>query len=142
MSPRPETGGRRIRVCVVGLRGLPGVSGGVEAHCEQLYPRIAKDAALAVTIVARRPYVRERGPFTFKGTSVVPIWAVRRKYLEAFVHTACAVALARFRYSADILHIHAIGPGLRTPLARLLGMKVVVTHHGEDYNRDKWNAFA
>ena len=25
-----------------------------------------------------------------------------------------------------------------TPLARLLGMKVVFTHHGPDYDRDKW----
>lgn len=42
----------------------------------------------------------------------------------------------------DILHIHAIGPALMTPLARLLGLKVVVTHHGPDYNRQKWGSTA
>jgi glycosyltransferase involved in cell wall biosynthesis len=47
-------------------------------------------------------------------------------------------ALAR----PDILHIHAIGPALVTPLARLLGLRVVVTHHGADYEREKWGAFA
>jgi glycosyltransferase involved in cell wall biosynthesis len=38
----------------------------------------------------------------------------------------------------DILHIHAVGPALWTPLARLLGLRVVVTHHGPDYDRQKW----
>jgi glycosyltransferase involved in cell wall biosynthesis len=42
----------------------------------------------------------------------------------------------------DILHIHAIGPAVVTPLARVLGLKVVVTHHGPDYDRDKWGSFA
>jgi glycosyltransferase involved in cell wall biosynthesis len=42
----------------------------------------------------------------------------------------------------DILHIHAIGPAIVTPVARLLGLRVVVTHHGPDYDRDKWGSFA
>jgi len=29
-----------------------------------------------------------------------------------------------------------------TPLARLLGLKVVFTHHGPDYNREKWGKAA
>jgi glycosyltransferase involved in cell wall biosynthesis len=40
-----------------------------------------------------------------------------------------------------VLHIHAIGPAIVTPLARLLGLTVVVTHHGPDYERDKWGQF-
>ena len=43
---------------------------------------------------------------------------------------------------ADIVHIHAIGPALLTPFARLLGLKVVFTHHGPDYDRDKWGRMA
>jgi len=41
-----------------------------------------------------------------------------------------------------VLHIQAVGPALMTPLARLLGLKVVVTHHGPDYDRQKWGRFA
>ncbi len=29
-----------------------------------------------------------------------------------------------------------------TPLAKILGLKVVVTNHGPDYERKKWNWFA
>lgn len=43
---------------------------------------------------------------------------------------------------ASVAHIHAIGPALVTPIARLLGMKVIVTHHGRDYHRAKWNWLA
>ena len=46
------------------------------------------------------------------------------------------------RLKANIVHIHAVGPALLTPLARLLGMKVVFTHHGPDYDRDKWGMAA
>jgi len=42
----------------------------------------------------------------------------------------------------DVLHIHAVGPALLTPLARLLGLRVIVTHHGPDYDREKWSGFA
>lgn len=41
-----------------------------------------------------------------------------------------------------MLHIHAIGPALLVPYAKLLGMKVVFTHHGPDYDRDKWGFVA
>ena len=40
-----------------------------------------------------------------------------RKSLEAIVHTFIALLKARW-YSSDIVHIHAIGPSLLTPLAR------------------------
>ena len=46
------------------------------------------------------------------------------------------------KLKAEIIHIHAVGPALLTPVARLLGLKVVFTHHGPDYDRDKWGAAA
>ena len=42
----------------------------------------------------------------------------------------------------DLLHIHAVGPAVMVPLARLFGLRVVVTHHGADYEREKWGGFA
>lgn len=61
--------------------------------------------------------------------------------LEAIGHSLAAVFYAAF-HRPDIVHIHAVGPALVTPLARLLGLKVVVTHHGYDYDRQKWGMFA
>ncbi len=44
--------------------------------------------------------------------------------------------------NSDLVHIHAVGPGLMVPFARLLGLKVVVTNHGPDYDRQKWGRAA
>ena len=46
---------------------------------------------------------------------------------------------SRARDRADILHYHAIGPSVFTPLPRALTRRgVVLTIHGLDYDRDKW----
>ena len=46
------------------------------------------------------------------------------------------------RLHADVLHVHAIGPALCIPVARLLGLRVVATNHGPDYDRQKWGLMA
>lgn len=132
---------RPLRVAWVGLRGFPGVQGGVEAHAEQLCPRLAA-LGCEVTVYARRGYQDERiGPW-WKGVRLRTLWAPRHKHLEAVVHTFLAITHAALLDRPDLLHIQAIGPALWTPWARLLGLRVVVTHHGEDYRRQKWGALA
>lgn len=135
-----STGSQRI--CVVGLRGLPGVMGGIESHCEQIFPRLAALARhFQVTVIGRQPYI-DGGPRAYRGITVVPLPAARNKYLEAITNTALGIFYARFSAQADIVHIHGIGPALLSPLARLFGMRVVVTHHGQDFERAKWNWIA
>jgi glycosyltransferase involved in cell wall biosynthesis len=129
-----------MKICAIGLRGIPDVMGGIESHCQQLYPRLVAQGC-QVTVLARSPYVANKA-YDFKGVKVVPVWAMRHKFLETFLHTFVAIFYARLFVHPDVIHLHAIGPALFTPLARLLGMKVVVTHHGADYDRQKWNAFA
>jgi glycosyltransferase involved in cell wall biosynthesis len=70
------------------------------------------------------------------------LWAPPSKGLEAILHTFLGVLYAGFVRRPDVLHIQAIGPAIMTPLAKLLGLKVVVTHHGPDYDRQKWGRFA
>ena len=138
----PAGGMTETRVCVVGLRGIPGVMGGIESHCEQIFPRLkALSAQYDITIIGRKPYIADAA-YEFQGIRVVPLPAVKNKYLEAITNTTLAVLYARFVLKAEILHIHGIGPALLGPLARLLGMKLVVTHHGQDFERQKWNAIA
>ncbi|HEY9217549.1 MAG TPA: glycosyltransferase family 4 protein [Phenylobacterium sp.] len=131
-----------MKVCVTGLRGIPNVMGGVETHCEELYPRIHRlHPDIDVELLARAPYTGPHG-YRFSGVRVTPLRAVKSKHFEAISNTLLAVLYARFRTRADVLHIHAIGPGLFAPLARLLGLRTIVTHHGRDYERAKWNGVA
>lgn len=128
-----------MKIVVTGTRGIPAIMGGVETHCEELFPRVVA-LGYDVTVMRRSSYVAD-SLTEWHGVKLMDIPTPRKKAFEAIVHTVRAVIAAR-RLGADVVHIHAIGPALVTPLARLLGMKVVFTHHGPDYDRDKWGAAA
>ena len=49
----------KLRIAVLGTRGIPGVMGGVETHCQELYPRLVAKGH-SVTLFARKGYVRTR----------------------------------------------------------------------------------
>jgi glycosyltransferase involved in cell wall biosynthesis len=130
-----------MRIAVLGTRGFPNVQGGVEKHCEELYPRLVK-LGCDVTVFARTPYiVREKRIPEWKGIKFIYLWCPQTKSLEAITHTALGILKAR-TMSPDILHIHAIGPSLLAPLARAFGLNVIMTHHGPDYEREKWGDIA
>ncbi len=127
------------RMFVTGTRGIPGIMGGVETHCEELFPRLV-NMGFEVTVFRRLPYATNNDT-TFKGVEVIDLPCTKNKFLEAFTHTFKAILEAK-RRGGKYIHIHAIGPAMLSPVARLLGMKVVFTHHGHDYDRAKWNAVA
>lgn len=131
-----------MKVCVVGLRGLPDISGGIETHCEHLYSRMSREnPGVEIVVYGRSPYIGPQSYTTSTGVRVEPAFALRNKYLETISNTLVSILRARFRERPDYMHIHAIGPGLLAPLARLLGARVILTHHGDDFKRAKWNAF-
>lgn len=128
---------RPRHVVVIGARALRGVIGGIETHCAALYPALAAQAPdLAFTVAIRSPYASQVQPGPERLTEVV-LPSPRGGALETLVHTVRAVV--RFAPRADIVHLHGIGPGFFAPLARLLGARVVVTHHAADFERPKWS---
>src|SRR5688500_8129642 len=129
-----------LRVMMVGLRGCPGVQGGVEAHAEHLCPLLA-DLGFDVTVLTRSSFQPSGVGPKWKGVKLITIWAPRSKGLEAFIHTFFGVIDAAVD-RPDVPHIHAVGPAIMALPARILGLKVVVTHHGPDYDRQKWGRFA
>jgi len=114
--------------------------GGIETHCQELYPRLAQRGVKAV-ILGRKAYTPQVEPYDYRGVRIVPIYAPRTAGLEAFVHSVRSV-LKVLKLRPDIVHLHAIGPSAIAPIFRLFGLKVVYTHHGQDYNRAKWGACA
>lgn len=125
---------------MLGLRGFPGVQGGVETHAEHLCPLLV-ELGCDVTVLARSPYQPKGIGPVWKGVKFVPLWAPRSKGMEAILHSLLGVLYAAIK-RPDVLHIQAIGPAIMTLPARLFGLRVVVTHHGPDYDRQKWGRFA
>lgn len=138
---------KRKKIVVAGTRGVPNIMGGVETHCEELFPRLVENG-YDVTIIRRSAYIKKGvdknsgvKDGVWKSVKLYDLKSPRKKSFEAIIHTIKAVIIARW-LGAKVVHIHAIGPAMMTPLARLLGMKVVFTHHGPDYDRDKWGFMA
>jgi len=128
-----------MKIVVTGTRGIPDIPGGIEKHCQDLYPLIA-GMGHEVVLITRLPYVVDPRP-EWRGVKLLHLSCPRGKSVEAIVHTFRAVLRAR-RLNPDILHIHGVGPWLMVPLARLLGLRVVATNHGPDYDRQKWGPVA
>jgi glycosyltransferase involved in cell wall biosynthesis len=124
-----------MKIIVIGTRGFPNVPGGIETHCEHLYPNVVKKGC-EVSVITRKAYV-DPAINEFKGVNLVAIWNTKKKFLETIVHTFFAIFKAK-KLGCDLIHLHGIGPALLVPMARLLGLKVVMTNHGPDYNRLKW----
>ena len=129
----------KMKIVVTGTRGIPNVMGGVETHCEELFPRISA-RGFDVTLIRRSNYVNDDLK-EWKGVKLVTLPSPKKKSFEAIIHTFRAINKAK-KLGADVLHVHAIGPALLVPYAKLLGMKVVFTHHDPDYDRDKWGLAA
>lgn len=128
-----------MRIMVLGIRGIPNVQGGVETHSEQLYPRLAA-LGCNVDVLVRTAHVR-KGQRSFGSIRLHRLWSTAIPGFESIIHSLLGVGYAAFA-RPDVLHIHAIGPAIVAPLARLFGLRVVVTHHGPDYEREKWDWFA
>lgn len=128
-----------MRVYFVGLRAFPGVQGGIESHVENLVAQISKVEKINIVCFGRKRFMRK--PNSTPTFRWIWLWAPNKQGLETFIHTMlCVVNLAFMR--RGVVHLHGIGPGAFSPVLRLLGYRVVVTHHGYDYARAKWGPFA
>lgn len=103
-----------MKIIVLGTRGIPNILGGVETHCQELYPRISK-LGNEVTIITRTPYLKDKSIKFYKGVKLKNIFAPKLKSIEAISHTFLGVLYAGIK-RPDVLHIHAVGPMIMTPL--------------------------
>ncbi|MBI2237240.1 MAG: glycosyltransferase family 4 protein [Actinobacteria bacterium] len=127
---------RKLRIAMIGQRGVPATFGGVEHHVEELGSRLA-DRGHEVTVFNRTNYIEERRD-EYRGMRVRNLPTVNSKHLDAIVHSGLST-VAAMRDSVDVVHYHAIGPGIPSGLPRYLSRaKVVLTVHGLDSERPKW----
>ena len=113
--------------------------GGVETHCEEMFPRLRKlRPDDEFTVLMRRAYAPGAAS-NFGGLRLISLPHMRGKNWEAISSTVCGILYSRLRLKADVLHIQGIGPALLAPLARLLGQSVIVTYHSRNYDHAKWS---
>jgi len=130
-----------MKIFVVGTRGVPGIMGGVEKHCEELYPRLAAFDN-QITVFARAPYFKGNEFVSeWKNIHISYLWCPRKQNIETLFHTLLSILICAFR-RPDVVHFHNMGPALFIPVLRIFGIKTVLTYHSINYMHDKWNMFA
>jgi glycosyltransferase involved in cell wall biosynthesis len=129
-----------MRIAMIGSRGVPAGSGGIEKIVERLGGALARRGH-DVTVFCRSNYIDYDGA-EYDGMRLRVLPTIGTKHLDAIVHTALSTTQALSGY--DVLHYHALGPGLLTPLPRVLARDtaVVQTVHALDWQRAKWGRVA
>jgi lipopolysaccharide/colanic/teichoic acid biosynthesis glycosyltransferase/glycosyltransferase involved in cell wall biosynthesis len=129
-----------LRIAMIGQRGVPATFGGVERHVAEIGSRLAARGH-DVTVYCRANYVKD-GPRTHRGMTLRHLPTGDSKHLDAIVHSTLS-SLAALGCGYDIVHYHALGPGLLTPVTKYLShARVVQTIHGLDQHRRKWGVAA
>ena len=136
--------GDRLRIAMIGCRGVPATYGGVEHHVEELGARLAARGH-EITVYCRNGYgdgegdVHRDHPAEYRGMRLRYLPTVASKHLDAIAHSGLATVAALAEHH-DVVHYHALGPGLVAPLPRALSRaRVVLTVHGLDDERAKWS---
>jgi glycosyltransferase involved in cell wall biosynthesis len=124
-----------MRIAMIGSRGLGSSYGGVERVLNELCPRLVQ-LGHSVDVFSRP----DTGFHDRPGLRAIPTPSFGGKHLETISRSATAVAQAMGKY--DIIHFHAVGPGILTLATRFFGQKSLVTIHGLDHERDKWSPAA
>lgn len=127
-------------VVMIGQKGLPARSGGIERHVSFVASGLA-DRGYRVVAYGRRWYVGHgTAP---KGVEQRFTRGIHTKHLDAITHSFTALWDAR-QVQPDIVHLHGTGIALLAPFARLFlpRAKLVVTFHCTDSEHAKWNKLA
>lgn len=128
-----------MKIAMIGQKGIPAKSGGVEKHVEEISTRLVRQG-YDVTVYCRSTYI-DKNMNEYKGVKIKVIKTIDNKNLDAIVYTYRALKDA-LSNNFDVIHFHAIGPASLAFIPALKGKKVVVTVHGLDWQRGKWGRFA
>jgi glycosyltransferase involved in cell wall biosynthesis len=128
-------------IFVIGTRGIPNIQGGVEKHCEQLYPLVSK-YGFTFTVFNRLPYFSKLNkPSNWNGVKLIYLWSPKKRNIETFVHTLLSSLFCIIK-RPKIVHLHNIGPALFIPIIKLFKIRTILTYHSINYEHQKWGNFA
>ena len=134
---------RNLRIAVFGQKRLSR-EGGVEIVVKELCTRMAQQGC-QVTCYNRSGHHVSGAEYddidntNYEGIRQKYVPTIEKKGLAAVSASAFAALYSAFgKY--DVVHIHAEGPAFFSWLPKMFGKRVVVTIHGVDWQREKWQS--
>jgi glycosyltransferase involved in cell wall biosynthesis len=128
--------GQRLRVALLGSRGIPGRYGGYETLMEELAVRLV-ERGLDVTVYCRS-HSTPRTMRSYRGVTLVVLPTVRSKHLDTPVHTFLSCCHARIRGFDAALVVNSAN-ALFLPF--LGGIPNALHVDGIERRRAKWGRF-
>ena len=123
-----------MKIAMLGHKRVPSREGGVETVVGELSRRMA---ALGHEVTCYNRGGAESAGKCWEGVALKTVPTVNKKGLAAVTSSLFAALYASFS-PAEVVHIHAEGPAFWCWLPRLFGKRVIVTVHGLDWRREKW----
>lgn len=135
-----------IKIAMIGHKRIPSREGGVEIVVAELSTRLVKRGYQIDAYnrygrhTAGKKFNQQRSK-NYNGIRIITIPTPKSSALNAIVYSFLATVRALFG-GYDVIHYHAEGPCTMLWIPKLLGVRVVATIHGLDWQRAKWGNFA
>ena len=133
-----------MKIGMIGQKRVPSREGGVEVVVEELSVRMAVLGPSVELYNRLEDYSKSNLKSLkkeYKGIRIYHVPTLKPSAVNAFLYSFLAALKAVFkRY--DVIHFHAEGPSVMVLAAKIFHVPSVVTIHGLDWQRAKWNEFA
>ncbi len=124
---------------MIGIKAIPARSGGFETAVDEISRGLVRLGHEVV--VYNRTGMTDHPSSEYEGVLLVTLPTLKSKNLSTIVHAFLATMHVIF-HRVDVVHYFVTGTTLFAPIPRLLGMKVVCSVDGTDWQRSKWGRFA
>jgi glycosyltransferase involved in cell wall biosynthesis len=128
-----------LKVAMIGIKAIPARFGGFETAVDELSRGLVK-CGHYVRVYNRSGMSTWPGK-DYEGVELVTLPTVPSKNLSTIAHAFLATLHVIF-HPVDVVHYFTTGTTLFAPIPRLLGMKVVCSVDGTDWQRGKWGRIA
>ncbi len=134
----------KLRIAMLGHKRIPSREGGIEIVVEEQSTRMVQ-LGHSVTCYNRKGHHVSGAEFDeevkseYKGVKLKTVPTIEKKGLAAVTSSLFASLFAAVG-SYDVVHIHAEGPAFFCWLPKLFRKRVIVTVHGVDWQREKWQS--
>jgi glycosyltransferase involved in cell wall biosynthesis len=132
----------KLRIAIMGIRGVPARFGGSETAVEAIGARLARRGH-QVTVYCRGHNDTIPGVSFYKGMNRIVLPSLNTLNLDLMSHSLLSLMqMSRERF--DVVHFHGVGNALVLPLFKLTGRgaKSLLVVDGPDWKRPKWGRLA
>jgi glycosyltransferase involved in cell wall biosynthesis len=126
----------RMKIAILGSRGIPAVIGGFETFSEEVGTRLAARGHEITVYCESTLYPKPRKK-EYRGVRLVYIPAAKSKSFEALSYDFLCIFHSLF-HKYDLLYMLADNTAVLLTLAKIFGKKIVINTDGVEWLRSKW----